>query len=243
MSGKDVLKVASIFRTIQGEATETGFPSVFVRLYGCNLNCSYCDTPQEKDGYKEMTLDSIVSRVKSYAIHRVCITGGEPLVQQEGVTTLCKMLVRDGYMVSIETNGSFDILSLEERRNSCRGRSSWSYCMDMKLPSAGEREYHSCLRKIWKNILKMGSRDCVKFVVASENDIHLAMKIIEDIAKVWVDSLPHCIPPAIFISPVDKFGIQSDIAKKAAEAIMELERVHGIPVRLQVQLHKVIGIL
>lgn len=245
MSGKEneVLKVANIFRTIQGEATFAGFPSVFVRLNGCNLNCAYCDTPLDEDDYDEMTLQEIVKEVSQNCLSHVCITGGEPLIYPV-VTELCYTLRDKGYRVSVETNGTIPLIDYKERSNLIKEFGSFNYSMDFKLPSAGEREYELAKKSFMPNFLKLGKGDCLKFVIGSLEDIEAMGQVFVEIEKVWNKKFLQTNKPDIFISPI-MFGtgkIDSNLLNQLVDVVIEFEEETGISVRLQVQLHKIFNI-
>ncbi|MDY6973709.1 MAG: radical SAM protein, partial [Thermodesulfobacteriota bacterium] len=122
------LKVNEVFFSIQGESSYAGWPCVFVRLTGCNLRCSYCDTKYAYDEGEELEIDAIVLRVASYNCSLVEVTGGEPLIQEE-TGFLIRRLLEVGFEVLLETNGSMDISSVDER---C------VKIVDVKCPSSGE---------------------------------------------------------------------------------------------------------
>ncbi len=245
MSGKDneVLKVVDIFRTIQGEATFAGFPSLFIRLNGCNLNCAYCDTPLDEDDFDEMTLQEIVEEVSKSCLFHVCITGGEPLIYKP-TTDLCYILRNKGYSVSVETNGTIPLIDYKERGNSVIEFGSFNYSMDFKLPSAGEREYELAKKCFMPNFLKLGKGDCLKFVIGSLQDIEAMGQVFVEIKKVWNERFLQTNKPDIFISPI-MFGtgkINSNLLNQLVDAVIEFEGETGISVRLQVQLHKIFNI-
>ena len=101
------MKVCEIFKSIEGEGIRTGLPAVFVRLHGCNLRCSYCDSMYAVEGsdYKTMDLQQVLEAVKGYGVKNVTLTGGEPLLHQ-GVAELLETLSREGFRVNVETNGT-----------------------------------------------------------------------------------------------------------------------------------------
>ena len=104
------MKVVEIFKSIDGEGIRAGYPATFIRLFGCNLRCSYCDTPYGYEGndYKEMTVDEIVQECMCLNCPRITLTGGEPLIHKD-VNILIKNLLVNGFEVNIETNGSVDV--------------------------------------------------------------------------------------------------------------------------------------
>ena len=157
------LLICEIFKSIQGESSFVGLPCAFVRLSGCNLNCTYCDTFYAKyEGY-ELDLSQIVDTVKTLGVRLVEITGGEPLIQKE-TPLLAEMLSREGYLVLVETNGSLDISVLPEEV---------VRIMDIKCPSSGES--HS---NLWENLDFIRPGDEIKFVVCDRLDYEWAGKVI-----------------------------------------------------------------
>ena len=123
-----MLKVNELFYSIQGESSHAGRPCVFVRLTGCNLRCSYCDTRYAYDEGQNLEIDEIIDRVTSYQCRLIEITGGEPLIQKETPELIHQLLER-GFEVLLETNGSIDISNIDDR---C------VKIVDIKCPSSGE---------------------------------------------------------------------------------------------------------
>ena len=201
------MRISEIFRSIQGEGRSQGLVTTFVRLAGCNLNCTWCDTPYARKGGKEVPAVDIFQAVEFCSCTRVCITGGEPLLQRDAVGALVKQLDGAGYRVEIETNGTIDFSPLQAHA---------SVCMDVKCPSSGEVSDLSLLSKIT-------GRDGVKFVVDGKGDLDYARDVI----------VSHPIPGEYLVSPV--YG--SDYGALAREV---LER--NLPVRFQVQLHRILGV-
>lgn len=160
------LYITEIFSSIQGESTHAGRLCVFVRLAGCNLRCSYCDTDYSLEFGKgtKMSLDEIVADVKERGITLVELTGGEPLAQK-GTPELCRMLIDEGCEVLIETNGALDISVLPN---------GVKRIMDWKTPSSGESD-----KMLPANISLLTDDDEVKFVVASEDDYCWALSEIK----------------------------------------------------------------
>ena len=201
------MRISEIFRSIQGEGRSQGLITTFVRLSGCNLDCSWCDTPYARDGGKEVPLGDVFQAVEFSSCGRVCITGGEPLLQLDEVTSLARRIDEAGYEVEIETNGTIDFSPLQPYA---------SICMDVKCPSSGEKSDLSLLSRI-------RAGDAVKFVVSGTEDLDYAREVIAT----------HRIPGEYLVSPV--FG--SDSGALAREV---LER--NMPVRFQVQLHRILGV-
>lgn len=211
-----MLFFTEIFVSVQGEGYDTGFPCVFVRLFGCNLKCSYCDTIQKPEEKKRAVSDRIIETVKKYGIRRVCITGGEPLIQQE-VYELVYGLVAQNFLVSIETNGSVPISPDYYNR-------SYKYVMDVKTPSS-KMEHKNFLT----NLETLHYGDEVKFVIADRNDY--------DYAKMILDRYP--TRARILFSPMfDKRG-KTSIAPQLAQWLVE-DKFNNA--RIGVQIHKIIGV-
>jgi 7-carboxy-7-deazaguanine synthase len=201
------MKIAEIFRSLQGEGKNQGKPCLFIRLAGCNLKCRWCDTPESRGGGMTMSLDSILENVWRINPPYACITGGEPLLQGEELERLLESLHKRGTMIDIETNGTVDFSRFQPYA---------SICMDVKCPSSGEESDLSLLEKL-------RPEDSVKFVVSDEADCRYAQEIIR----------AHRIPCEIFISPV--YGTDYQVISKFI-------LTNNLPVRMQVQLHKVIGV-
>ncbi len=153
------LHVNEIFVSIQGESTHAGIPCIFVRLTGCNLRCSYCDAVYAYSEGSVMSLEEILDRVRGYETRNVCITGGEPLLQ-ENISKLINLLKKDHFNVYIETNGSrnIDILPKGIVR-----------IVDIKCPDSGMEQEMD-----WQNIERLKSRDEVKFIISSKRDYEWA---------------------------------------------------------------------
>jgi 7-carboxy-7-deazaguanine synthase len=163
MSKKEpLLRVNEIFKSIQGESTYAGIPCIFVRLTGCNLRCSYCDTAYAYDEGLVISLSEIIERVKRYECRNVCITGGEPLLQ-ENINKMINLLKKNHFNVYIETNGSqnIDILPKGIVR-----------IVDIKCPGSGMEHETD-----WQNIERLKRKDEVKFIISSKRDYEWAKEI------------------------------------------------------------------
>jgi 7-carboxy-7-deazaguanine synthase len=163
MSKKEpLLRVNEIFKSIQGESTYAGIPCIFVRLTGCNLRCSYCDTAYAYDEGLVISLSEIIERVKRYECRNVCITGGEPLLQ-ENINKMINLLKKNHFNVYIETNGSqnIDILPKDIVR-----------IVDIKCPGSGMEHETD-----WQNIERLKRKDEVKFIISSKRDYEWAKEI------------------------------------------------------------------
>lgn len=206
-----------IFCSIQGESSDSGLPCVFVRLYGCPVGCSYCDQPQTLDRKKRVGIDTIIKNVQKYkGVKYVCITGGEPLIHKE-VIPLTWELLHLGYKVSIETSGCVPIEDLGYRR-------SFKYVMDIKCPSSGVSE-----KNIFENLLHLQHNDEVKFVVANREDYDYMKKVLKK----------YPTQASILVSPMFDKDQKAVIGKELVEWILE----DKLDVRVQIQLHKIIGVM
>lgn len=153
------LRVTEIFRSLQGESSRVGWPTAFVRLTGCPLRCTYCDTAYAFHGGEWQVLDAILSTVSNLQVRHVCVTGGEPLAQKaclDLLTALCNA----GYEVSLETSGAMDIAAVDARV---------ARIVDIKTPDSGEVE-----RNRWQNIELLKQSDELKFVIGSRADYEWA---------------------------------------------------------------------
>ena len=157
------LNINEIFYSLQGEAREVGLPTVFVRLTGCPLRCTYCDTEYAFKGNNLLTIDEILTEVKKYNTRYVCVTGGEPLAQIN-CHVLLDALIKDDYKVSLETSGSIDITDVNP---------SVSIVMDVKTPSSGESKQNK-----YDNIDKLETKDQLKFVIGSKDDFDWSVGIL-----------------------------------------------------------------
>ena len=159
------LKLTEIFLSLQGEARDAGWPTVFVRLTGCPLRCRYCDTAYAFHGGEWWEIDAILAEVARHGVRHVCVTGGEPLAQKRCLALLSK-LCDAGYAVSLETSGAIDISGVDARV---------SRVLDIKTPGSGEVE-----RNLWSNLPLLTARDQVKFVVCSRADFDWAKAIVAE---------------------------------------------------------------
>ncbi len=157
------LRISEIFYSIQGETRRIGLPTVFIRLTGCPLRCTYCDTSYAFSGGENMGIGEILGRVAEHAPRYVCVTGGEPLAQKnclQLLTALCDT----GYEVSLETGGALDISAVDARV---------MRVVDIKTPASGEVE-----KNRWDNLALLTPHDEIKFVLCDENDYQWAKEIL-----------------------------------------------------------------
>ncbi|MCX7872449.1 MAG: radical SAM protein [Verrucomicrobiae bacterium] len=232
------LVVNEIFFSIQGESSYAGLPCVFVRLTGCDLRCSYCDTSYAFSEGKKMTIDEICSQVYHFCkrfnnLHSktrlpiIEITGGEPLLQKE-TPILLKRFCSEGFTVLLETSGAHDISVTP---------GGVHRIMDIKCPSSGESH-----KNLWNNINHLTPEDEVKFVIATREDYEFAKNILTKYSLAekcpvlfsWAEPLAadqkhHSLkPPPQPCHPVTR--------RELAEWIL----ADALPVRLQIQMHKII---
>ena len=237
----DTLVVNEVYLSLQGESTFAGLPCVFVRLTACNLRCSYCDTAYAFTEWKKWLVADVVARVRELAkpfrndsplishlsLPLVELTGGEPLLQPNALV-LMKQLCDDGFTVLIETSGAHDIAPVDSRVRRI---------MDLKCPSSGE-----VARNRLDNIPHLKSTDEVKFVLGTVEDYEWAK---EQIAKYNLAS----ICPLLFswVAPLTPEQQDKSLKKVPAgqtpltrKELAERIIADALPVRFQVQLHKVI---
>lgn len=207
-----------IFRTIQGEGYDSGEPVTFVRLFGCNVKCRYCDQPQHPSERKKTSVTKIMDQVRRLSLTgNVCITGGEPLLQDE-TYPLVYELVNSGYKVSIETNGSIELPEYQTR--------SYKYIMDIKCPSSGVSSHN-----LYSNLEKLHGKDEVKFVIGDRNDYDFAKKIIKK----------YPTKAKILFSPMFNANNECEIGQDLCNWLVE-DNLNFGQFKVQVQIHKILGV-
>ena len=203
------LRISEIFYSLQGETSRVGLPTVFVRLTGCPLRCTYCDTSYAFTGGENLNIAQILEQVAHHHARYVTVTGGEPLAQKNCLpllTALCDA----GYEVSLETGGALDVSEVDSRVMKV---------LDIKTPASGEMD-----KNLWSNLAALNIHDEIKFVLCDEADYAWAGQVMREHA---LDK--KC---GVLFAPVqDKLS-----PTKLAEWIL---RDH-LPVRMQVQLHKLL---
>jgi 7-carboxy-7-deazaguanine synthase len=212
---KPFLRITEIFHSVQGESTWAGLPCTFVRLTGCPLRCVWCDTAYAFHGGERMTLDEIVAKVRDYGTKLVEVTGGEPLAHPNAFP-LVQRLLEAGHTVLVETSGAFDVAPLDPRAHKI---------MDLKCPGSGESA-----RNLWSNLEHLGAGDEVKFVIKDRADWDWAARTIA--AHGLDERVRSGRLAALLVSPV--WG-EVDLEELASWVLAS-----GLPVRFQVQLHKLI---
>lgn len=205
------LQVNEIFYSIQGESSYAGCPCIFIRLTGCNLRCSYCDTVFAYEEGAKKTISQILKEVQKFPCNLVEVTGGEPLIQEE-TPLLVERLLKKGYKVLLETNGSLDISQVTAQ---C------IKIVDFKCPSSGMAHANHL-----QNINCLSEHDEVKFVIGSREDFIFAKNLVRDIqSKTSSKNLLHFSPVFGKLAP-------GELAKWILE--------EKLMVHLQLQLHKII---
>jgi len=212
--------ITEIFKSIQGEGTRAGLPCVFVRLTGCNLRCTWCDTAYAFHGGKKMSVDEVMARVEELTgnnktVPLVELTGGEPLLQEE-IYSLAEKLVAAGFTVMIETSGEKFVGRLPHEVIKI---------VDVKCPDSGEADTFEM-----KNLEAVGGNDEIKFVISSRKDYEFARKFTRE--HKLNEKVKQVLFSPVFDDPEGKFkGLEP---RQLVEWMLE----DGLPVRLGLQLHK-----
>jgi 7-carboxy-7-deazaguanine synthase len=187
------MRITEIFHSIQGESSYAGQPCVFVRLTGCPLRCTWCDTDYAFYGGNEFSIDEVLAKVQTYGCRLVEVTGGEPLVQPESLPLMTR-LCDAGYTVLLETSGAVNIAPVDPRAH---------VILDVKCPGSGMTD-----RMHWPNLSQLAAKDEAKFVMADRADYDWSREILTQ-----YDVASRC--PVLF-SPV--FGLLD--ARQLAEWIL-----------------------
>jgi 7-carboxy-7-deazaguanine synthase len=204
-----VLRVTEIFHSIQGESTHAGRPCAFVRLTGCPMRCTWCDSEYTFTGGEHVSIDEVLRQVRDFGCRLVQVTGGEPLAQREAFD-LIKRLCDEGYEVLIETGGYVSTEDLDPRAK---------VILDVKCPASGEAE-----RNHWPNLTRLRpDLDEVKFVVADRADWDFARQVVKDYDL-------ERSAKSILISPAWEQINLPDLAEWIVES--------GMNLRMQLQMHK-----
>jgi len=208
------MQVYEIFRSLQGETSRAGVPMDFVRLAGCDLACTYCDTPAARDASagREMSAREVLAALPSPPLPWIAITGGEPLLQLDDVNALIAALAGTGRRVLVETCGSHSVEALDERA---------VRVLDVKTPGSGMAE-----RMDRTNLVRLRPGDEVKFVLTDRTDYDWAWRV--------VDRHDLCARAVVLMGPARP---HLD-AKTVAEWIL----ADGRPIRLNLQIHKDAGL-
>lgn len=205
-----VLRITEIFYSLQGESTRVGLPTVFIRLTGCPLRCTYCDTAYAFSGGKNMDIAAILQEMARYPVRYVTVTGGEPLAQKNCLLLL-QALCDAGYEVSLETGGALDVSAVDVRVMKV---------MDIKTPASGEVE-----KNLWGNLDRLGPRDEIKFVLCDEADYTWAKQVLQE--RGLADN-----KYSVLFSPAQ--------GQLSATSLADWVLRDHLQVRMQVQLHKIL---
>jgi 7-carboxy-7-deazaguanine synthase len=234
----DTLVVNEIYPSLQGESTFAGLPCVFVRLTACNLRCSYCDTAYAFTEGARRTFQEILHDIHKFAaaytkdasgqkLPLVEFTGGEPLLQPN-VLPLMKQICDEGFTVLVETSGALDISPVDPRVRRI---------MDLKCPSSGEVE-----RNRWENLAQLKSTDEIKFVIGTDEDYEWAARQIRERQLAAICPLLMSWVEPLTLKQQDK-SLKRVPAGQTPISRLELASrimLHALPVRFQVQMHKII---
>jgi len=218
MAFNDLL-VTEIFYSLQGETSLAGVPFTFIRLTGCNLRCTYCDTAYAFKGGEKRSISSLIEAVSRFPTKHILVTGGEPLMQRNTLTLVRELSVIHGYSVSIETHGEADIAPYIGLAR---------IILDIKTPSSGMQ------RGGWqKNIPLLSERDEIKFVIASESDYLWA--------RDWVrQQYPHRASQILFSPVLESLDSPKKIKALSPRWLADQIIKDGLQVRFQIQLHKIL---
>lgn len=213
-AGEAVLQVCETFLSIQGESTWAGTPCFFIRLAGCNLRCAYCDTAYAWSGGRPVAVGALVDEFKRSDLACAEVTGGEPLLQAATPVLLDALFrARPGVAVLLETNGSQDISAVPP---------GIVTILDIKCPGSGEQAAME-----WANLDRLRPQDEVKFVIGSRADFEWAVR---QVAAYALASKCH----AVLFSPIPGRLSPADMSSWLLDS--------KVPARLNVQLHKLIGV-
>ncbi|MHA3051778.1 7-carboxy-7-deazaguanine synthase QueE [Acinetobacter sp. ANC 4640] len=212
------LRITEIFYSLQGEANTAGLPTVFIRLTGCPLRCTYCDTTYSFEGGDRWSLDKIIETAQAYQTPYICVTGGEPLAQPNCITLLDR-LCELGFEVSLETSGALDVSKVDPRI---------SKVLDLKTPTSGEAH-----RNLLSNLDLLTVKDQIKFVICNREDYEWSKQQVAEyqlqqkVSTVW-------------FSPA--FAVEKGNAKlpRFARDLAQWILDDHLPVRFQLQLHKLL---
>lgn len=206
------MRINEIFYTIQGEGRAMGLPTVFVRTTGCNLRCTWCDTTYSFYDGADLSLDQVLAKVGEHPAKRVCLTGGEPLLQRDAVEFVRTLLGR-GYEVIVETSGSLAVAPYA----GLQPREKLVLSVDVKCPGSGMQAQND-----WANLPLLAPQDQLKFVIADEADYAFAVKML---------ATNDCKAEVIFQACWQEQG--NNLAWLAERVLRD-----GLDVRVGTQLHK-----
>ena len=214
------MKLNSIFQSIQGEGRFQGYPSDFIRFFGCNLNCSYCDTKYtlSGDSFYFATPEEAAEKLNKTGVFELCVTGGEPMCQEEELLKFLLQLSKK--RISLETNGSFELEPLYRAFSAAKTNSQLFFSTDWKTPASGNPVFDE--RNI--GFLKKSRAGWIKFVVTTEKDLDFVEEKLLLLNGIET-----------YLSPVFEQG------KEWFSTVEKFVKSHK-NIRLQLQLHKILGI-
>lgn len=216
------MHIIEVYKSVQGESTWTGLPCIFVRLAGCNLRCTWCDSEYTFSGGTKMSLEQVEAEIAKLApVKLVEITGGEPMLQEREVMPLMKRLLAQGYTVLLETSGERPLAQVPAAVHKI---------VDVKCPGSGEGGTFDT-----ENLKVIGTGDEVKFVIADRRDYEFARDFVREHA---LEAKAH----AVLFSPA--FRKDAGPARDAANCLLDPRQLvewmlaDGLNVRLGMQMHK-----
>ena len=214
------MKLNSIFQSIQGEGRFQGYPSDFIRVFGCNLNCAYCDTKYtlSGDSFYFATPEEAAEKLNKTGVSDLCITGGEPMCQEDELLKLLKLL--KGKRISLETNGSFRLEPLYRAFSAAKTDSELFFSTDWKTPASGNPVFDESNT----GFLRKSGAGWIKFVAGSLEDLDFIdekLRLLDGVET--------------YLSPVFENG------KEWFSSVEKFVKSHK-NIRLQLQLHKILGI-
>ena len=212
-----ILYLDEVFASIQGESTDAGLPCLFVRLYGCNVGCTYCDQPQKPSNRTRISIGNLVAKIQSYHLDYVCITGGEPMLQWNALYPVILELVSLGYKVAIETSGCVPIDADPYNR-------SFKYVMDVKCPSSGVAH-----KNVYENLMNLQRKDEVKFVISNKEDYDFMKKVLRQ----------YPTSAKILVSPCFTEDFKPMVGQDLVSWLLR-DGLHHV--RVQIQMHKCLGV-
>ena len=210
MSAQNTLRISEIFFSLQGETRTVGLPTVFVRLTGCPLRCTYCDTEYAFEGGQLMTLDAVLEAVAAYKPAYVTVTGGEPLAQPNALPLMTR-LCEAGYEVSLETGGAMPVEHVDGRVTKV---------LDLKTPASGELS-----KNRYENLAFLNRKDQIKFVLCGREDYEWA--------RMQIDQYQ-------LKNKVDEILFSHSFTQLPYRDLADWIIADNLPVRMQLQLHKLI---
>jgi 7-carboxy-7-deazaguanine synthase len=212
-----------IYKSVQGEASWAGVPCIFVRLAGCNLRCSWCDSTYTFTGGKKMTGDDVMAEVERLGPTRLVeITGGEPMLQERELIPFIDRLLAAGYTILMETSGERPLERVPKAVHKI---------VDVKCPGSGEGGSFRMT-----NLQELTSRDEVKFVIRDRADYEFARDFVREHG---LESLVH----SVLLSPAfrtDVHGRTADNLELDARELVDWMLADGLNARLNLQIHKFI---